>query len=211
MLDQVGQWLDDEDLKVATMVCKLFQDIFFCKYLRCNKFSPHQSFISLQGLSNFRVFWSYHHFSHWPWQPYLSAYFSRGADADTELLCLAYALAQFPARAFRSISLCFSRYNLVHAETLTDLLAALVPIQCANLTITTSHRRASHWCSYATTVYPHGLELDQPDDRGKFKLYPLLTTPVWCITASWRSYASLPRGHFHHSSVEDAIEHNYLP
>ena len=70
-----------------------------------------------------------------PWRPYLSAYFSRGADADTELSCLAYALAQFPARAFRSISLCFSCYNLVHTEPLTDLLAALVPIQCPNLTI----------------------------------------------------------------------------
>ena len=134
MLDQVGQWLDDEDLKVATMVCKLFRDIFFPKYLRCNKFS-HQSFISLQGLSSFRVFRSYHRFPHRPWWPYLSTYFSRGADADTELSCLAYALAQFPARAFRSISLCFSRYNLVHTEPLTDLLAALVPIQCPNLTI----------------------------------------------------------------------------
>lgn len=136
MLDLVGQWLDDEDLKVATMVCGLFRDIFFPKYLRRFKFSPRQSFISLQGLSNFRVFRSYHRFPHRPWRPYLSVHFSRDTDADTELSCLAYALAQFPAGAFRSISLCFSRYNLVHAEPLTELLAALVPIQCANLTIT---------------------------------------------------------------------------
>jgi hypothetical protein len=118
------------------MVCELFRDIFFPKYLRRNKFSPHRSFISLEGLSNFRVFRSYHRFPHQPWRPHLSAYFSRDADADAELSCLAYALAQFPAGAFRSISLCFSRYNLVHAEPLTELLAALVPIQCANLTIT---------------------------------------------------------------------------
>jgi hypothetical protein len=136
MFDLVGQWLDDEDLKVATMVCELFRDIFFPKYLRRNKFSPRQSFISLQGLSNFRVFRSYHRFPHRPWRPYLSAYFGRDADADRELSCLAYALAQFPAGAFRSISLCFSSYNLIHAEPLTELLTALVPIQCANLTIT---------------------------------------------------------------------------
>ena len=136
MLDLVGQWLDDKDLKVATMVCRLFRDIFFPIYLRRNEFSPRQSFISLKGLSNFKVFRSYHRFPHRPWRAHLSAFFSRDADADSELSCLAYALAQFPARAFRSISLCFSRYNLVHTEPLIELLTALVPIQCTNLTIT---------------------------------------------------------------------------
>jgi hypothetical protein len=137
ILDLVGQWLDDEDLKVATMVCELFRDIFFPKYLRRNGFSPREVFISLKGLSNFRAFRSYHRFPHRPWR-ILSVFFSRDADADTELSCLAYALAQFPARAFRSISLCFPRYNLVRTEPLTELLAALVPIQCPNLTITAS-------------------------------------------------------------------------
>jgi hypothetical protein len=136
ILDLVGQWLDDQDLKVATMVCKLFRDIFFPKYLKRNKFSPRQSFISLRGLSDFRVFRSYHRFPYRPWRAHLSAFFSRDADADIELSCLAYALAQFPARPFRSISLYFSRYNLVHTKSLIELLAALVPIQCANLTIT---------------------------------------------------------------------------
>jgi hypothetical protein len=56
IVDLIGQWLDDGDLKVATMVCELFRDIFFPKYLRRNEFSPRQSFISLKGLSNFRVF-----------------------------------------------------------------------------------------------------------------------------------------------------------
>jgi hypothetical protein len=135
ILDLVGQWLDDEDLKVTTMVCELFRDIYFPIYLKRNKFSPRRAFISLKGLSNFRAFKSYHRFPHRPRQAYLSAFFSRDADADTELSCLAYALAQFPARAFRSISLYFSRYNLVHAEPLNELLAALVPIQCKTLII----------------------------------------------------------------------------
>src|SRR5882762_1762303 len=135
MLDLVGEWLDDEDLKVATMVCELFRDIFYPKYLKRNKFSPRQGFISLKGLKNFRGFRSFHRFPHRR-RTHLSALFSRDADADTELSCLAYALAQLPVRSFRSISLCFSRYNLIDAEPLTELFAALVPIQCANLTIT---------------------------------------------------------------------------
>ena len=135
IIDLVGEWLDDKDLKVATMVCELFRDIFFPKYLWRNNFSPRQAIISLKGLSNFRVFWSYHRFQHRPWRAHLSAFFSWDADIGTELSCLAYALAQFPARAFGSILLCFPRYNLVNTEPLTKLLAALVPIQCANLTI----------------------------------------------------------------------------
>ena len=135
ILDLVGQWLDDEDLKVATMVCELFRDIFFPKYLRRNNFSPQQYFISLKGLSNFKVFRSYHRFPRRPRRATLSAVFSRDADADTELSCLSYALSQFPATSFRSISLCFSRYSPIHAEPLTELLAALVRVQCASLTI----------------------------------------------------------------------------
>ena len=126
------------------MVCELFRDIFFPKYLRRNDFSPRQSFISLRGLSRFKVFRSYHRFPHRPWRAHLSAFFSRDADTGTELLCLAYALAQFPARAFRSISLHFSRYNLVCTEPLTELLAALVPIQSANLTITACPTNKHH-------------------------------------------------------------------
>ena len=121
LLDRVGQWLDDDDLKVATMVCELFRDIFFPQYLRRNNLSPRQVFISLKGLSNFRAFRSYHRFPHRPRRAHLSTFFSRDADADTEISCLAYALAQLPARTFRSISLCFSRYNPIHAEPLTDV------------------------------------------------------------------------------------------
>lgn len=135
ILDLVGQWLDDEDLKVTTMVCELFRDIFFPIYLKRNKFSPHQCFISLKGLSKFRAFRSYHRFPHRPRQAYLSAFLSRDADTAAELSCLAYALAQLPARAFRSIALYFSCYNLVHAELLNELLATLVPIQCKTLVI----------------------------------------------------------------------------
>jgi hypothetical protein len=152
ILDLIGQWLDDEDLKVATMVCELFRDIFFPKYLRRNEFSPRQSFISLKGLSNFRVFRSYHRFPHRP-RAHLSAFFSRDVDADTELSCLVYALAQFPARAFRSISLYFSRYNLVHTEPLTKLLEALVPMQCANLTITACLTGEHHTNALMPPVY----------------------------------------------------------
>ena len=119
------------------MVCELFRDIFFPIYLRRNKFSPGHGFISLKGLSSFRAFRSYHRFPHRPWQAHLSAFFSSDADTISELLCLAYALVQFPARAFRTISLCFSRNNLVHAKPLNELLAALVPIQCENLMFTT--------------------------------------------------------------------------
>jgi hypothetical protein len=117
------------------MVCALFRDIFFPIYLRRNKFSPDHVYISLKGLSNFRAFRSYHRFPYRPRRAHLSAFFSRDGDTDTELLCLAYALAQFPAGAFRTISLCFSRYNLVHAKPLNELLAALVLIQCENLSI----------------------------------------------------------------------------
>ena len=73
-MDLIGQWLNNEDLKVATMVCKLLQDIFFLIYLKCNKFSPHQSFISLKGLSSYWAFKYYHCFPHPPWQAYLSAF-----------------------------------------------------------------------------------------------------------------------------------------
>jgi hypothetical protein len=118
------------------MVCELFHDIFFPQYLRRNNFPPRQRFISLKGISNFKIFRSYHRLPHRSCQAHLSAIFSKDGDADTELSCLAYALAQFPARAFRSISLCFFRYNLLHTEPLNELLAALVPIQCPNLTIT---------------------------------------------------------------------------
>jgi hypothetical protein len=135
ILDLVGQWLDYEALKVATMVCRLLRDMFFLIYLKRNKFSPRQCFISLKGLSKFRAFKSYHRFPHPPRKAYLSAIFSRDADTDAELSCLAYALARFPATAFHSISLCFFRYNLVLAERLNGLLAALVPIQCKSVTI----------------------------------------------------------------------------
>jgi len=161
ILDLVGQWLDDKDLKVATMVCELFRDIFFPIYLRRNNFSPRQGFISLKGLSDFRVFRSYHRFPHRPWRSHLSAHFSRDADADTEILCLAYALAQFPASSFRSISLRFSRYNLIHAEPLTELLAALVPIQCSSLTIT------------ACLTGEHHIDIPMP---------PVYTTMGWNLT-----------------------------
>ena len=57
------------------------------------------------------------------------------ANTDTELSCLAYALAQFSARAFSSILLCFSHYTVIHAQPLNELLAALAPIQCENLAI----------------------------------------------------------------------------
>ena len=143
------------------MVCELFRDIFFPKYLRRNEFSSRQSFISLKGLSKFKVFRSYHRFPHRPWRPHLSAFFSRDADADTELLCLAYALAWFPARAFRSISLCFSRYNLVHTEPLLELLAALELIQCDNLSIT------------ACLTHEHHIDV----------LFPPVSTPMtWNLT-----------------------------
>jgi hypothetical protein len=137
ILDLIGHWLDDEDLKVATMVCELLRDIFFPIYLKRNKLSPRESFITLKGLSNFQVFKSYHRFPHLPRQAYLSAIFSRDADTtNTELSYLTYALAQSPARVFRYICLYLSRYNLVHAEPLNKLLAALVPIQCETLIIT---------------------------------------------------------------------------
>ena len=125
------------------MVCELFRDIFFPIYLRRNKLSPGKGFISLKGLSNFRAFRSYHRFPLRPSQAHLFAIFSRDADTDAEVLCLAYALAQFPARAFRAISLCFSRYNLVHTKPLNELLAALVPTQCENLVIT-AHLTGEH-------------------------------------------------------------------
>ena len=57
------------------------------------------------------------------------------ADTDTELSCLAYALAQFPASAFGSILLCFSHYALIHAQLLNELLSALAPVQCEHLAI----------------------------------------------------------------------------
>ena len=135
ILNLIGKWLDNKDLKVATMVCKLLWDIFLPIYLKRNEFSPHQSFISLKGLSSYWVFKSYHCFLHPPQQAYLSTFFGMDANTDTELLCLAYALVQFPARAFGSISLCFSHYTVIHAQLLNKLLVALAPIQCENLAI----------------------------------------------------------------------------
>jgi hypothetical protein len=116
------------------MVCELFRDIFFPIYLKRNNFSPCRSYVSVKGLSNFRVFKSYHRFPHRPRHAYyLSAFFS--GDADAELSCLVYALAQLPATAFHSISLYFSPHNIVHDEPLNELLEALVAIQCKNLVI----------------------------------------------------------------------------
>ena len=154
-------------------------------------------FYITQRALKFKVFQSYHCFPHWPWQPYLSTFFSRDADADTELLCLAYALVQFSARAFCSISLCFSHYNFVHAELLAELLAASELIQCDNLSIRACLADEHH--------------IDQPDNRGEFRLYPLPTTSIWYITASWRTYALLPWDHYCQLHMEDAIEHDQLP
>ena len=162
ILDLIGQWLDNKDLKVATMVCELLQDIFFSIYLKCNKFSPCQSFISLKGLSSYRVFKSYHYFLHPPWQAYLSAFFGMDANTDTQLSCLAYALAQFPARAFGSISLCFPHYTVIHTQPLNESLAALAPIQCENLAI--------HTCLTANQ-YIDGI------------IPPVYTPTVWNLTS----------------------------
>ena len=133
------------------------------------------------------------------------------ANTDTELSCLAYALVQFPARAFSSISLCFSLHCYSHLTTQQIIASFGTDSMWKPCYLCLSHSQPVHWWYYATSIYPHGLELDQSDDRGQFKLYPLLTTSVWCISASWRTYALLLPGHFHHFPVEDAIEYNYLP
>jgi hypothetical protein len=151
------------------MVCKLFGDIFFPKYLRRYEFSPCQRLISLKGLSTFRVFRSYHRFPHIP-RALLSADFSRDADADTELSCLAYALEQFPARAFRSISLCFSRP--IHAEPLTELLSALVRIQCANLSINTTLTGEHHIDILMPTSMPVAWSLTNLTLKGNLDYTP---------------------------------------
>ena len=134
------------------MVCKLFGHIFFPRYLRRYKFSPCQSRISLIGLSTFRAFRSYHRFPHRT-RAILSAEFSRDADADTEFSCLAYALAQFPAKTFRCISLYFRRHP-IHAEPLTELLSALVRIQCSNLSINASYTGEHHIDILPTSMPP---------------------------------------------------------
>ena len=193
------------------MVCELFRDIFFPIYLRRNKFSPGHGFISLKGLSSFRAFRSYHRFPHRPWQAHLSAFFSSDADTISELLCLAYALVQFPARAFRTISLCFSRNNLVHAKPLNELLAALVPIQCENLMFTTFLTGEYHIDVLMPPVDTHTTwNLTNLMIEGT-KQYPLPTTSIWCIAVSRRTYTLLLPGHFHQLPVEDVTEDDYLP
>ena len=94
-------------------------------------------------------------------------------DTDTELLCLAYALVQFPARAFRSISLCFSHYNFVHAELLAELLAALELIQCDNLSIRACLADEHHIDVLFPSVYtPMAWNLTNPMIEGKLDYTP---------------------------------------
>ena len=192
ILDLIGQWLDNEDPKVATMVCKLLWNIFFPIYLV--KVLYHSKGFQVIKFPNLIITFHIHH-----GKPTSLLFFGMDANTDTELSCLAYALVQFPARAFGSISLCFSHYTVSFGTN-----SMWKPCYSC-----LSHSRPVHWWYYATSIYPHGLELDQPDDRRQFKLYPPPTTSVWCISTSWRTYASLLPGHFHHFPVKDAIE--YLP
>jgi len=62
-------------------------------------------------------------------------FFQQGCGHRCRIIVLSICLSAVSCQGFCAILLCFSCYNLVHAKLLNKLLAALVLIQCENITI----------------------------------------------------------------------------
>ena len=56
-------------------------------------------------------------------------------DSNIRARSLVYALAHLPAKTFASVSLCFTRHSRLGPQPLSELLMALVPMQCSKLSI----------------------------------------------------------------------------
>ena len=100
---------------------------------RC-KFSPNQRFFRLYKAQDFDVFRSYHRSQKLPLRASLSAFFNE-KDSNVRAKSLAYALAHLPTKTFATISLSFTRHSRLDLQPFSELLTALVPMQCSKLDI----------------------------------------------------------------------------
>ena len=129
---EVGLFLDIEQLKAVILVCRLFCNIYLPIYLSRCKFSPGQMFFRLYKVPDFDVFRSYHRSQNLP----LHASLSAEIDSNIQAKSLAYALAHLPTKTFATISLCFTHHDSrLGQQPLSELLTALVPMQCSKLDI----------------------------------------------------------------------------
>jgi hypothetical protein len=129
---EIGLYLDIEDLKTTFLVCRLFCDIYLPIYLSRYKFSPSRRFFWLDKAQDFDVFRSYHRSQNLPLRASLSAFFNE-TDSNVRAKSLAYALAHLPTKTFSTISLSFTRH--LDLQPFSELLTALVPMQCSKLGI----------------------------------------------------------------------------
>lgn len=134
LLCLVGDELDIEELYPLTLVCQLFQDIFFPLYLVRRGFPPGQMYVHLQSCQDFKSFQSFHRSRDLPSGAYLSATFGRKVNSDSAVRALTYTLSRIPPRTFTSICLHFSRHP-AGAQPLANLFAALASSRCTYLFI----------------------------------------------------------------------------
>jgi len=136
LLYQIQDYVDGvKDLKAATLVCRLFQNIFLPAYLAKCGFHPRGAIVSIKDSQGFVAFQSYYRCTKLPSRMPLMVTFSRDVNADIEALRLASGLACLPGGTFRSISLWFSRYKPISPWPLAKLLAILPQTQCLSLMI----------------------------------------------------------------------------
>ena len=126
--------MDIEELKTVILVCQSFCDIYLPIYLSRYKFSPGQRCFWLKNVQDFDVFRSYHRSQNLPLRASLSAFFDE-IDSNIQAKSLAYALAHLPTKTFFSVSLSFTRHSRLGSQPLSELLTALVPMQCSKLSI----------------------------------------------------------------------------
>lgn len=131
---EIGLFLDIEELKTVILVCRLFCDIYFPIYLSRYKFTPGRRCFSLCKVQDFDAFRSYHRSQNLPSHASLSAFFNE-IDLNIQAKSLAYALAHLPTKTFTSVYLWVARHSRLGPQPLSELLTALVPMQCSTLSI----------------------------------------------------------------------------
>jgi len=129
---EIGLFLDIEELKTIILVCQLFCNIYYPIYLSRHKFSQGQRCFWLYKVQDFDGFRSYHRSQNLPSRASLSAFFDE-IDSNTQAKSLAYALTHLPTKTFATISLCIPRHTHLGLQPLSELLTALVPMQCSKL------------------------------------------------------------------------------
>ena len=134
LLFEIGLLLDIEELKTVILVCRLFCDIYLPIYLSRYKFTPGRRCFSLYKVQDFDAFRLYHRSQNLPLHASLSAFFNE-IDSNIQAKSLAYALAHLPTKTFTSVNLWVARHSPLGPQSLSELLTALVPMQCSTLSI----------------------------------------------------------------------------